>query len=373
MLLIGLSLSYATYLFIICNFLNRNSINTDANLLNRNISIIVAFRNEVNNLPHLFESFSKLNYPIDKFEVILVNDHSSDNSYEIAKSLQKQYGLNNIKIISLSNDFQGKKNAINLGIANSKYEVIATTDADCMVNEMWLRSIAQSIATDKNRFISMPVILESNGSFIQNFQQIDFLMLNSIGGASMLAGLPIMSNAANMAFYKSDYIQFHSSQIGSDSESGDDMFLMFYIKKLYHSKNSCMFVNSANAIVVTKPQINFSELISQRIRWSKKAKYYKDLNTIIVGGLLGAFHFLITLYSLVILFNSSLILGLLIVLLFKLIVEIIFYHTINKLYHLKVNYIDFILSSIFYSYFTSYIMVLSIFSSFNWKGRVIKN
>ena len=148
---------------------------------------------------------------------------------------------------------------------------------------------------------------------------------------------------------------------------------MFFIKELYKPNNVCSYINSENAMVVSKPQVDFKQLIQQRIRWSKKAKYYKDLYTIIVGGLLGAFHFLITLYSLMILFNSDLILGLLLVLLSKLIAEIIFYNTTNKLYNLNVNYIDFILSSIFYSYFTSYIMALSIFSSFNWKGRIIKN
>ena len=104
-------------------------------------SIVVPFRNEAENLPILLDSFSKLNYPNDFFEVILVDDESEEVfsvkcSDPSDSGLAKQFSVQIIKNNRFSNS--PKKDAISTAIQVVKNDWIITTDADCVVNENWL-------------------------------------------------------------------------------------------------------------------------------------------------------------------------------------------------------------------------------------------
>src|SRR6478609_11438979 len=117
-----------------------------------NFSIIVPFRNEAQNLPILLESFSKLNYPNDLFEVILVDDASEkefrperqrtgealQNSDPSDSELAKHYRIQIVKNIRTSNS--PKKDAITTAMQHVKTDWVITTDADCVVLENWLLS-----------------------------------------------------------------------------------------------------------------------------------------------------------------------------------------------------------------------------------------
>ena len=105
-----------------------------------NFTIIVAFRNEANNLPILLKSFSGLDFPVSKFEILLINDDSSD---DYQKSIE-QFIVENadIQIEVIQNTRKSaspKKDAIELAIEKAKNGWIVTTDADCEVPKKWLK------------------------------------------------------------------------------------------------------------------------------------------------------------------------------------------------------------------------------------------
>jgi len=109
------------------------------------VSVIVAVRNEEENIKTLLESIGRQDYPRHLVEVILVNDHSSDNTLEVLK----EYTW--VKVISLENKF-GKKEAIKSGIENARNELIVTTDADCVLPVNWLATYAAYFEANKSRF-----------------------------------------------------------------------------------------------------------------------------------------------------------------------------------------------------------------------------
>jgi len=103
------------------------------------VSVIIAFRNEAKNLNALLNSLVNQNMPESLHEIILVNDHSEDDSTQIIKPFIEQY--KNLKLIEPGNGFTGKKAAIRKGISLAKGTFIVTTDADCIVKPDWLRTL----------------------------------------------------------------------------------------------------------------------------------------------------------------------------------------------------------------------------------------
>ena len=129
------------------------------------VSIIIPFRNEKENILENLKSIESQLYPEEKFEVIYVNDSSEDNSLDLLKSNIKQ---NNLRVLSVPNDFSinaHKKRAVRFGIENAKGMIIVTTDADCIHDEEWLKSLVLSFDSVTG-FVSGPVEFEiDNGLF----------------------------------------------------------------------------------------------------------------------------------------------------------------------------------------------------------------
>src|ERR1035437_3837244 len=112
------------------------------NKINLQISIIIAGKNEERNLPGLLDSLKVVNYPISDFEIVFVDDNSTDNTLFIA--MEKQKELPNLRVIQATNKkYPGKKGALAQGIIESRYDYILITDSDCIVGKEWLNSYAK--------------------------------------------------------------------------------------------------------------------------------------------------------------------------------------------------------------------------------------
>lgn len=232
------------------------------------VSVIVACRNEEANLPLLLKDISSQNYNPDSFEVIIIDDHSSDRTFEIASGFSK---IRNIKV--LKNKYVGKKKAIRSGVAASSGKLIITTDADCRPGINWISTIASFYTENKSDLIICPVILKSSPGFFHHFQELEYLSLQGVTAGSAIAGDPVMCNGANMAFLKNTYDR-HSSNLHDEIASGDDVFLLHSIKKERGSR--IMWLESPEAIVTTSSQDTLLSFIKQRVRWISKAGAYKD-------------------------------------------------------------------------------------------------
>ena len=247
------------------------------------ISVIIAARNEEKNIGSCLFSIIKQTYPENSFEIIVVNDHSSDGTVSVVNSFKKS----NIKIINLE-DFTGatilnsyKKAAIELAIGMAKGNLIVTTDADCVVTRKWLETIAAFYSEYDPIFIAAPVVysnpLTSDSTFLRLlkiFQSLDFLSLQGITAASVSTRFHNMCNGANLAYTKRVFEKVNGFEGIDGIASGDDMLLMHKIQRVYPDKVG--FIKSTNVIVETQPVNSFKEFINQRIRWASKADKYTD-------------------------------------------------------------------------------------------------
>lgn len=333
-------------------------------------SIIIPFKNEAENLHDLLTSLSKLEYPDNLYEVILVNDESNDGSKEIIKKYISDTSKT-FKLISNERKSNSpKKDAINTAISIARNDWIITTDADCILPKYWLESFDGFIQKTDSCFIAAPVSYHKGISFLERFQELDLLSLigATIGGFGI--GKPFLCNGANLGYKKSLFKELNGFEGNTNIASGDDIFLLEKAVKKYPTQ--VHYLKSELAIVKTKPQHSFKDLLSQRIRWAAKTSSYNNLFGKITG-------------LLVLLMNSTIICGLVFVL-----IGLINYKILLYMLVIKVS-IDFLLiyktsrffkqeevlssclfSCIIHPFFIVYIAIVSVFKGYKWKGNYYK-
>lgn len=240
------------------------------------ISVIIPARNEEENIESCLDTILNQSYPEDLFEVLVVDDFSSDNTAAIVSAYTSQ----NIKLISLRNFVEAnainsyKKKAIEIAVQQSTGDLIVTTDADCVVPENWLQTIAAFYQEKNPSFIVMPVAINYDNRFIEIFQAVDFMMLQGITGASVYKKKHSMCNGANLAYTKKAFNAVNGFAGIDTIASGDDMLLMHKIYK--QSPDKVLFLKSKAVIVQTQPVLTVKEFFNQRIRWASKADKYDD-------------------------------------------------------------------------------------------------
>ncbi|HEX2921000.1 MAG TPA: glycosyltransferase [Bacteroidales bacterium] len=238
------------------------------------ISVIIACRNEEARLSPLLKSLSAQNYPSECFEVILVDDNSTDNTLAIASSFSKAI---NLKIIT--NKGSGKKEALLAGIKAASGELIMTTDADCRVSEKWISTAASFFGQFNPAMIISPVWLQQTKGYFGRFQELEFLSLQGITAGMTMSGNPIICNGANLAFTRKDYLN-NVKNIRFDIATGDDVFLLHSMKK---EQLKILWLESSYSCVETEASPGIKPFLQQRRRWASKGTAYKDFSSIFIG------------------------------------------------------------------------------------------
>ena len=289
------------------------------------ISVIIPARNEAANIDACIRSLLAQDYPKDLYEIIVVDDHSTDATPEIVLS----HGGDNVHYIRLADHIQEnevitayKKKAISVGIKNSKGDFIITTDADCISLPHWLKYMAAFYESQKSIMVIAPVDFTCNNTTVELFQSIDFMGMQGITAAANSLKLGNMSNGANLGFNKEAY-NFVNGYDGIDHlASGDDYLLMMKLQKAFPGRIN--YLKSKNTIVTTVPQPTWKAFLQQRIRWASKSGKYDDkrLTAVLLFVYLFNLSFLILLIAAF--FKSALFIVLGVMLLCKILTELYF-------------------------------------------------
>lgn len=333
-------------------------------------SIIIPFRNEVENLESLIQSLEELNYPKYLFEVILVNDHSNDNSEELALHLLNCTQLDFHIFNNISRTNSPKKDAITLGINNAKYEWIVTTDADCIVPPNWLNSFDAFISETQVRMIVAPVNLKFSTAIFDQFQTLDVLSLQGVTAGSFGLGRPFLCNGANLCYSKELFISLSGFDGNDNIASGDDIFLLE--KTLKFAPKQVMYLKSRAAIVETNPEASFSKLIQQRIRWAAKTSSYSNFFAKVVGLIVLIMNAIIVCSLLLTIFGLIVWWHFIIILLLKQLIDYSLISRSAKFFNRTKALNAYFFSSLLYPFVSVYIAIKSVFSNYQWKGRTFK-
>jgi cellulose synthase/poly-beta-1,6-N-acetylglucosamine synthase-like glycosyltransferase len=238
------------------------------------VSIIIPARNESEVMERCIKGILMQDFPKQLMEVIIIDDHSEDQTHKIATRLSE--ASSDVKITVLSLDkLSGKKEAIRLAMKFATGTFILCTDADCMHPVEWVNTMVRFYEVHKPVFISGPVLLESTGGVFGKFQEYEFMSLVASGAGAIGAHMPIMCNGANLGFSQTAYDKLNPDALKTGISSGDDVFLMLAFRERYGSER-VSFVKSRNAIVLAGANRTLAGFIRQRLRWVSKSRAYRD-------------------------------------------------------------------------------------------------
>lgn len=234
------------------------------------ISIIIPFRNESEIIQHLIDELVIQTKAIEEFEIILVNDHSTDNSSDLVEQLiQKETHFE-----LLQSDGLGKKQALTIGINHAKHDWIVTLDADVSLPTNWTKYISRVCANANVDMIILPVQISPSQYLFQKIEALEFYAMQAItfGYASM--NKSFLANGAHLAFRKKSFLELNGYQNHLHMSSGDDVFLLEQM--MLSPRHQIGHSYYQDMIVSTYPSRSIIELIHQKIRWGSKSFKFKS-------------------------------------------------------------------------------------------------
>ena len=328
------------------------------------VSVVIAARNEEKYIGDCLLSLSKVDYPQEKLEVIVINDHSTDNTQNIIETYNKYF--QNFKTITPEKrtwHLIGKTNAIAQGIEITKGEIIITSDADCVFQTSWIKDIVK-YHDDKTGIVSGFTYTEVNSQF-DGMQSLDWIYLLAVASGSFGLGIPLACVGNNMSFNKKAYDEVGGYENLRFSVT-EDFALLQGIAKTKRWK--CKYPFDAGNLVLSKPCTSLKDLFYQRKRWGRGGK-----RAPIIGLILMTAGFLISGLVLCVPFLQVGFGYKLFLLLFKIILDFIF--LIFPLKNFKLFYL-YKYFFVFEIYYTLYVFLLPflvfITPKIEWKGRVYK-
>jgi cellulose synthase/poly-beta-1,6-N-acetylglucosamine synthase-like glycosyltransferase len=347
------------------------------------ISVLIPARNEAINIVRCINSLARQSYPKDLYQVIVIDDHSTDSTGEIVASLHPtELFLTYTRLT----DTTGKKIAIETGVGLASGELIVTTDADCSFHANWLNSLALFYEENDAKFIAAPVRMggevhpsATSRSLLQVappssplaiFQTLDFITLQGITGAAVHRRIHSMCNGANLAYEKSAFLEVGGFMDIDDIPSGDDMLLMHKIYTRYPEQ--VFFLKSRQAIVTTQPETRWKSFIDQRVRWASKADRYDDKRIFYVLLLVYFVNALFLFLALAACWNLRWLWLLAAALLLKTLVEYPLVHTVSGFFGQRRLIGWFPILQPFHILYTVIIGWMGKFGSYHWKDRVVK-
>ncbi len=323
-------------------------------------TVIVAARNEEENIRDCLVALNNLIYPEEKLEIIIVDDHSEDNTFAIAKKFiadkpkfklirpEKQFG--NVK---------GKANALANAIEISKGEIILTTDADCIVSPTWAKTLASYYCDEKVAMVN-GFTTQTNSTAFEGMQAVDSVFLLAAAAGTMNLNRPISCIGNNMSYRKSVYKEVGGYEAIPFSVTEDFMLLKAFEKL---KKYKLIYPLDPGGLVVSKACKDLKILYRQRKRWGVGGLDAGLREWIVMGNgwlanigmVLAPFFYSAT--SLVVCF-------------FKIFTDFFFLKNVHESLKLKMKFKDFLAFQIYY---IVYVIVLPFVAFFSrnvvWKER----
>ena len=248
-------------------------------------TIILPVRNEEDSIIPCVQSILNQQYAENLYELIIVNDFSTDNTLSLIE--ENFRSIKEVRIFDLKDHLPSenalipnKKKAIALAIKESKYDTILTIDGDCTYPSLWLISMLKSFLKSGKKLITGPIDYREKETFLQKFLLMDLASMIGITGGAIGNNKPVMANGANMLYEKATFLELEGYFGNEHIASGDDIFLIQKLQDKY--PGSVGFAKLRSAMAVTATPKTFTDFINQRIRWTSKSSKMTDIRVKVV-------------------------------------------------------------------------------------------
>ena len=248
------------------------------------VSVIIAARNEEKRISDCLKSLEQIDYPAEKFEIIIIDDNSNDRTADIIDETSRNH--NNWTLLRLnkkSDELRGKKNALQAGISRAKGELIFTTDADCIVPAKWIRSMVNYFTPEVSMVLGYSPLIKENKPYFR-LLQFDNLFSAIAGAAPAKLGHPFTSVGRNLAYRKNDYENMGGFRTLKKFRSGDDIHLTKHFH--HHNGGKIDYCADPDTFIRTIIPSGGKEVFQQQLR--KNSKTFQ-LSSTSIAFMLGIF------------------------------------------------------------------------------------
>lgn len=245
------------------------------------ISVLVCAKNEEANLKRLLPSLLAQNY--SDFEIILIDDASTDDSLHVMNAFKTQHASSQvtIQVIAIeTEESKGKKFALTRGIMASKNEHLLFTDADCIpASKNWIQFISNSFSTRISLILGYGAYSKIKGSFLNKLIRYETLITAVQYFSYAQAGNAYMGVGRNIAYTKEKFLEAGGFQAHKHIRSGDDDL---FVKQVTTSLNTGI-CDDPQSFTYSKPEISFTKWLSQKRRHITTSSHYKKYHKFFLG------------------------------------------------------------------------------------------
>jgi len=243
------------------------------------ISVIVCAKNEEENVIKYIPLLAEQNYP--DFEIVLIDDASSDNTLEVFEEFEKQYP--NIRLVKVKNNeaFWGnKKYALTLGIKAAKKDYLLFTDADCYpTSKDWITAMSAQFTKEETIVLGYGAYEKITNSFLNKIIRFETLLtaIQYFSWAKMRR--PYMGVGRNLAYKKEEFFRVNGFIDHIQIRSGDDDL---FINQASNSNNTSISY-SPESFTLSTPKKTYKDWFIQKRRHVATANFYKTFDKIQLG------------------------------------------------------------------------------------------
>jgi poly-beta-1,6-N-acetyl-D-glucosamine synthase len=328
-------------------------------------SIILAARNEEENIELCLRSLIGQSYDPQKYEIIVVDDHSQDNTVSHSTRVAESIDLPKITVVSLKEQ-SGKSAAMAYGVSISRGEIILCTDADCLVPKGWIESMLGGFDPSV-AFVAGPVLERPSQSLLSGLAAIEYLSLTTTAAGLIGSKKPIICSGASIAYRKSAFTFVNG--YGDPLSSCDDETLMQRI--VLRNAGAVAFNSDPDAVVLTETPASVNEFWHQRTRWASKQGRYEDASILRRLLLLYGFFFVLFATATFSLVESGLRLPVAAVLLAKGMVDYVVLSHGARIFRQDLPLGQFLIAELFHVPYITVAGLIGQFSSLRWKDRTL--
>ena len=240
------------------------------------VSVVVPARNEAAGIEACLDSLRACEYPADRYEIIVVDDLSTDGTAARVQARQPvgpsgaspEAPVRLVRMDETSTRSGPHKPAVVAkGVASAEGEVILTTDADCTVPSGWIRSMVRHCTPD-TPFVAGPVAYEHDDRFLPRLQALELMGLVAYGAGTLNLGVPTFCNSANVA-YRREVVRARDE---APNGAAQDELLLQHVA--YDTDRDVAFNADPSARVTTEPTTSFPEYLQQQARWAHMGLRY---------------------------------------------------------------------------------------------------
>ena len=246
---------------------------------NISISVIVCAKNEAENLKKFLPSI--INQDYEKFEVVLINDASSDDTLDVMKTFEEQH--NNIKIVDVENNeaFWGnKKYALTLGIKAASHNFLLFTDADCKpVSNQWIKEMSSQFNNEKTVVIGYGAYKKKKFNLLNALIRFETIFTAIQYFSYTKIGMPYMAVGRNLAYRREEFFNANGFMSHMQIRSGDDDL---FINQVANKSNTALCF-SKDSFTESIPETNFKNWFNQKRRHVSTANHYKPIHKTVLG------------------------------------------------------------------------------------------